>query len=272
MQIIEKDISWLIERVPDFNKFHHNHITMFEGGYLAGGFMRAMILKGSAEAASPSSQSNLAGDIDFFYFTHVFCQNAIKEIDKVVYGTNKKIGRYSSNPSVTGYAHDFYDRQTQVKYQLIIKNNGTPYEVLNRFDISNCKIATDGKKVWMVEDWEQLESNKQIRIDNYAGDYIFKRVKKYLFRNKGYTLWNQNRDEMLTKMLERSNKDPSSIRSLLSVMKDSFTKEKITIFYGLLGDIDESEKDGTYETGSLNRREDFALHMYKRMVQKEISI
>ena len=271
MQIIEKDIDWLLERVPDFMQFYDNHRTMFEGGYLAGGFMRAMILKGSAEAASPSSQSNLAGDIDFFYFTPVFCHNAISEIAKVVYA-KQKIGRFSSNPSVTGYAHDFYDRQTQVKYQLIIKNTGSPYEVLNRFDISNCKIATDGKKVWMIEDWEQLENNKQIRIDNYAGDYIFKRVKKYLFRNKGYTLWNQNRDEMIPKMLERSNKDPASIRSLLNVMKDSFTKEKITIFYGLLGNIDETEKDGTYEAGSLNKEEDFALHMYKRMAEKEITV
>lgn len=274
MQIVEKDISWLIERVPDFMDFYKNHSDMFTGGYVAGGFARAMVLKGSANAALIDTQGGrniIAGDVDFFYRTSELCHLAITKLNKLIY-ENANISRYSTQTSVTGFAQDLYDRRTQTKYQLIIKNTGSPWEVLNRFDISNCKIATDGQKVWMVEDWESLEKNKHIRIDNYSGNYLLNRVKKYFFRNKEYTLWMDNKEELFLKLLEKARSEPASVRSILNVIKDSFTKEKITIFYGMLGVIDVGEVDGQYEQGSLNQTEDFALHMYKRMAQKENSI
>lgn len=271
MQIIEKDISWLVERVPDFMKFYEAHKIMFEGGYIAGGFARAMVLKGSALEAMPKETSAVksAGDIDFFYTTSIFCNNAITKLNKIIY-RDKGVPRYVSGESLTGFAQDLYDRENYVKYQVIIKSTGSPSEVLNRFDISNCKIATDGKKVWMVEDWEELEKNKHIRIDNYAGRYLLSRIKKYIFRNKGYSLWDGNREELLSTLLKLAPQSPQGVRSVLNVIKESFTKEKITIFYGMLGEIDASEKDGNYEYGSLNVREDFALHMYKRMAEKEM--
>lgn len=293
MQIIKKDISWLFERVPDFSSFYEESLVLFSGGYLAGGFLRKMVLMGSY-AKALASIKDAGGDIDFFYLDKDASTNAFIEFskDNNFYSSIPRAWITTPKPapnSVTGFAYEGTYRRIRgstisalddgwYKYQLIYRNTGTPEEVLNRFDISNCKIATDGKTVWMVEDWEELEQNKQIRIDNYSGKYLLSRLSKYL--NKTYSVYPSQKEELLLKMLQTAkdywslqspitpNPLYADLQSIKRILKneDAISIENVLLFYNFLGNTDVYSYNGS----SLDKNvvEDYALHMFKKRLNK----
>lgn len=280
MQIIQKDISWLTTRVPDFMDFYNNHKYMFVNGYMAGGFLRKAVIMGSIKKAYEAiAVQDRRGDIDFFYNTQADCTNAV-DAAYAKFGVHQ--GKSPVPNSAAGFAWEIFEnidtgrRYSSAKYQFIYRNTGDVFAVLNKFDISNCKIASDGKAVYMVEDWEELEKSRIIRIDNFAGRYVLQRLRKYLFNNPygdgtHYTLAPANRDELLVKLLEATKEIPESVRSLIYQFPSLVSDNDITMFYGMLGEIPECEKDGNYEGGSLSEMEDFAYHMYKRNLEKSIA-
>ena len=280
MQIIQKDISWLTTRVPDFMDFYNNHKYMFVNGYMAGGFLRKAVIMGSIKKAYEAiAVQDRRGDIDFFYNTQTDCTNAV-DATYTKFGVTE--GRSPIPNSAAGFAWEIFETRhlnrvySSAKYQFIYRNTGDVFTVLNKFDISNCKIASDGKAVYMVEDWEELEKNRIIRIDNFAGRYLILRLKKYLSNNPyedgtKYTLTPANRDELLIRLLETTKEMPESVRSLIYQFPSLISDNDLTMFYGMLGQIPASEKDGDYEGSSLSELEDFAYHMYKRNLEKSIA-
>jgi hypothetical protein len=274
MNIIEKDISWLIKSVPDFPHFFDNgsgYKHLFDNGYIAGGFLRKVILNASAQTALMDLQNLKKGDIDFFYYTQKDCEKAVDKFLALGGQLDNVYGKLAPRPCVPnsfgGFAYE--GMLYGVKHQFIFKNVGCPTTVLNRFDISNCKIATDGKKVWMVEDWEKIETEKNIRIDNYSGDFLLRRIEKYL--TKEYSVNEETKTELLYKMLEKckAGNDYIIIRRLLK--KQNFIpKEMILMFYDKAGLISEAPEGEEYSNGSLAKPVDFALHMYKQRSEKEL--
>jgi hypothetical protein len=280
MQIIKKDISWLLERVPDFSQFFDDHKPFFNGGYLAGGFVRKMILAGSALEVKKNMKS---GDIDFFYHDIESCESAYRVARREAY--KEYFDRNPQNQdatvlvpnSIAGFAYEIFLKDT--KYQFICKNLGPPEKVIHQFDISNCKAATDGKSVWIVEDWEELEKNKQIRIDNYAGKYLLNRMKKYL--SPGYSTYTGQKEELLYKMLAVAKEyhavsspfSPSPLHTQYEAAKrllsktEIYTPEELLLFYDKLGII--SVNEGNYDNSAIGPGvfEDYALHVYKNRIK-----
>jgi len=123
----------------------------------------------------------------------------------------------------------------------------------------------------MVEDWEKLEEDKIIRVDNLSGQYIIPRLKNYL--TDDYSLEQSNKDEILVKMLSNAtdNKHISAIKMLVRHTK--FLKpEMIVMFYDKLGTIinippEEYGKSSLSDTD--HPTEDYALHIYKERVKND---
>lgn len=255
MKIVKRDIDWLIQKVPDITTFlNENQKYIVNGGYIAGGFLRKCILFGNAEKAI-SSVTRSIGDIDWFFHNPEGCYASWE------YFARQNLIVLCKEPnSMTKFAFEGESKEN-VKHQFIYKSYGKPETVLNRFDISNCKIATDGKSVWMVEDWEELETNKIIRVDNFAGDYLVSRLKKYLVDD--YTIYEPQTDELIAKMLSSVEKYQSVVRNLLE--KEFIQGSTILLFFKKLGDITiHEDPNKPYEMGSLSHTEDFAMHMYNR--------
>lgn len=288
MEIVKKDFSWLLERVPDINTFLNMevHKTLILNGYLAGGFLRKAILAGSAMKvyAEISKVGDWCrhGDIDFFYLNEQYAKTA--------YGAIYKPSKFVGPNSKTGFAYEMIHMEyedglpsSSTKYQMIAKNTGTPTQVLSRFDISNCKIATDGLDVWMIEDWEELEKNKYIRVDNYAGAYLTSRLRKYL--SPAYSVYPEQKKELLIKLLENIQEQHKNnhvwhlgpvvrvdhvynVKCLITNNKEFLSPEEILLFYNHLGVHSEYYN---YSKSSLSKgiEEDFALHMYKKRIKDD---
>jgi hypothetical protein len=69
----------------------------------------------------------------------------------------------------------------------LIKNNyhKTAVDLLNRFDISICKIATDGERWWVGDNFIEHLSQRRFTVDRYNSK-TFKRIVKYM--SYGYEL------------------------------------------------------------------------------------
>jgi hypothetical protein len=279
--IIKKDISWLLDRVPDFVNFYNDQTYYFmNDGYLAGGFLRKIIKNGSVEKTIENSLAS--GDIDLFFYNQDAAEKAFEHFAKLkgsfISKSNKDGAKFTPN-SMTGFAFEgrgiikLNDKKFPhtLKFQFIAKSTGAPEQVLNRFDISNCKIATDGKNIWMIEDWEKLEEDKIIRVDNLSGQYILSRLKKYL--TDDYDLEQSNKDEILIKMLS-SVTDHKYIPAIKILVKHAkFLKpEMIVMFYDKLGtiiNIPPEEYGKSSLSDAPHPTEDYALHIYKERVKND---
>lgn len=271
MQIIEKDISWLLEKVPDFEAFYSDNNELFRhDGYIAGGFLRKIITYGSVDAVKKGmALGNINGDIDWFFHSPTGCESAWNDFVSLY---NRGLAKVKEPNSITKFAFEGFkysfknnDAFSNIKYQLIYKSYGLPSTVLNRFDISNCKIATNGKKVWMVEDWEELEKNNFIRVDNFAGQYLVSRLKKYVA--KGFTILPSQKEEVLLKMLQSVEAHSGAIKHMIA-NSDIVSVDSILLFYGKLGEYNEFVDRTAYEQGTLGKTQDFALHMYDKKKEK----
>jgi len=268
--VIKKDISWLLGKVPDFMEFYDSQSNYFiNGGYLAGGFLRKVIKNGSVIETIKDGLS--AGDIDFFFYSEQHAQEAFEYFTKHVGTFIPRPSTFAPN-SVTGFAYEgngglrlnSMKKPAVVKFQFIAKSTGSPEEVLNRFDIANCKIATDGKFIWMVDGWEGLEDQKIIRVDNLSGKYFPWRLKKYL--GTDYSLWPSNYEQVLAKLLESCNNKSTDMSNVKSILrnKNAIKKEDILLFYEKLGITHENTEPEDYESGTLGQPVDYAIHMFKK--------
>lgn len=241
-KIITKDISWLYSKEPLLQHIIESNSEILKTGYIAGGFLfrslngeLASFLK-DKETANGIFYSSFRGDIDFFFYEQ---QQSVDEYNSFCksQGILRRLTSLITN-SPGGFAFEVYGPlfDAQIKYQFINKNFGTPEEVLSRFDIANTKIATDGKVVWMDEDWEELHSKKIVRVDNYSGKYILSRLAKYL--NPEYTIDKNIHDSVLAIMLQGLKEDrPYAKESVKKILenKNSIDKEYISMFHNKIG-------------------------------------
>tara|TARA_R110000751_G_scaffold74255_1_gene150295 strand:- start:318 stop:890 length:573 start_codon:yes stop_codon:yes gene_type:complete len=186
-----------------------------------------------------------------------------------------------------------YDTQFEIgndnmfgKLQLIHAFGGSPQKILNGFDLANCKIATDGKQLYIREGWEELEENKLIHIDDYQ-DLIPWRIIKYI--NKGATKNTpapfQLSDESKVGILEYIMNNLSTgsfgklinpgqrIRGLLTHPKHLIRTEDVMFFMGKLGTItmcsETSQTPGPYTLIEKKMKtKDFAVHVYEQRKKK----
>ena len=290
-------MTWLYDKVPDVEGVLNIFRPFFEdGAFLAGGFLRTAIMHKSAMHALDCYKSN--GDLDFFFKSSSHAKALIYKIinDRIKLGIlsldKYHTGTWISGPnSMMKYAYDSHFTIGDIigKLQIIARFGGTPYQILNGFDIANCKIATDGEKVYVRKGWEKLEEDKLIHIDDYQ-DLIPWRVIKYV--NKGSTkempsLYNLS-DESKVGILEYVVTKLSSgewgnlinpiqrVKTLLQHKKQLIKTEDVLFFMNKLGTISISGLSFKEAVGSSYasiekkmKTKDFAIHTYEQRGKKE---
>ena len=293
-KILTKDMQWLYDQVPDAEGVLAQFQPFFDhGAFLAGGFLRTAITEGSAVKAF--DRTHRPGDMDFFFRSPEHAERFTKKIrdDRV------NLGRVSLHPyhtkqwasgpnSMMKYAYDasFTLADHSGMMQLIHKFGGTPSQILQSFDIANCKIATDGKQIYIREGWEKLEEDKLIHIDDYQ-DLVPWRVIKYI--NKGatkdkpspYSLSDDSKVGILEHVMSKMSTGQwgklinplQRVKALLTHSKQLIKTEDVLFFMNKLGTVMISEAGpGSDPYDVIERRmktKDFAVHTYEQRKKKE---
>lgn len=140
-----------------------------EGCFLAGGAILTASF-GSWRPYDTIEQYLVAGDIDVFALSEETHQLAM--LCARLHG---------SADSVLKTAVNMKTRPSCFKLQLIdARFSGPIEEVLEQFDIANCKVATDGKDLIYHEDVPELERTRTLRLDKSPGFMLAWRVVKYM--------------------------------------------------------------------------------------------
>jgi len=114
------------------------------------------------------------GDIDIFASSEEAHKAAMVEA-----------GMRGFTSSTMGTAVNLITKPSGYKLQLVAPRfSGSFEEALEKFDIANCKVATDGKVLVYHEDVPELERTRTLRLDKSPGFMLAWRVVKYM--NRGY--------------------------------------------------------------------------------------
>ena len=174
-----------------------------EGGWIAGGFARNLLLDLPAADYFSDTRDHKPGDIDIFFPS---VESANRAIDRA-----KEAGR-GVQPSFGGFA---------VESSFKIKGSGSSKiqfvnheslvrpsinETLEAFDIANCRVAITKSEVYYSDDWHALESKKLIRVCHGNTPFLGSRILKYL-EHRGLDGLTEDSNEMLTGWFAHACKD-----------------------------------------------------------------
>jgi len=145
---------------------------MIEAGcFVAGGVALAATF-GNRSVELYLEQSK--GDIDIFASSEEAHREAMVQA-----------GMRGFTSSTMGTAVNLLTKPSGYKLQLVAPRfSGSFEEALEKFDIANCKVATDGKVLVYHEDVPELERTRTLRLDKSPGFMLAWRVVKYM--NRGY--------------------------------------------------------------------------------------
>tara|TARA_Y100000310_G_scaffold338594_1_gene428641 strand:- start:7652 stop:8617 length:966 start_codon:yes stop_codon:yes gene_type:complete len=235
------DIEWLESRVPDIRDFLTRFQIVFNrGGFIAGGCLRRALERGNVESLFDAEREwhlveTLDGqevnryaanqvDVDFFFpnrdlqeaSTHAWARKVRRHLlreKKKQLRLNRRnkinMSAFKSPQSITTqYASTYFFIKDEMKFpiQFVKIRVGTPEEVLATFDFINCKIATDGERVWVHKNLLKYEREKKLVISSGGlTTAMHRRVAKYV-ANGGYTSI-ENQELLYDWWFERLKKD-----------------------------------------------------------------
>jgi len=164
--------------------------ALFNGGFVAGGFARALLRGDSLREYLSQSDGKggygHAGDVDVFFTSEE--------------GAKKTTSSFKDRRSMAGFAQETMDwvsmtsaaipekRDINFKVQLIDRPDlisKTPEECISRFDMVNCQVALVGDVLIHPKDWHQLEASRKIRINQIYSPFLGSRILKYV-KYRGY--------------------------------------------------------------------------------------
>ena len=137
-----------------------------QGGFIAGGFARAMYLS-AMHSMTKSELSDQFSDIDFYFRQHkskadLNLDDEPEWLDCSEHYANagafKRVYVEHSNNFLTSSS-------TASTLNAITFKSGEIEDVLDTFDLDNCKIAVDGNDIVMISDFDELERSSTIRLN-----------------------------------------------------------------------------------------------------------
>ncbi len=182
MKIEKQPISWLYERCPDAESVLTSEFVkkiFSSGSYIAGGFLRKLLRDGNAKGLT--AYFDAMGDIDVFCHdidqSHIVKKQLSAESWRRSKGNNAAQKPFIMGKIIPGCSDDAYTGTCTI--QIIDTHFGSPEEMLSKFDLANCQIASDGKNVWVNSELPELEKNKTLKTVNLT-DLLGSRVVKYI--------------------------------------------------------------------------------------------
>jgi hypothetical protein len=143
-----------------------------EGGWIAGGFIRQVLLGNDiTDYFDPNSQGR-TGDIDIFFDDVTKAKRCVDEVN-------------SHNASWGGFAKDVsvgIPSMGHITVQLVDSPDlCLPFEEsLARFDFTNCKVALRDNKFYIPKGWKEIEAQKHLQVVSNASPFLGTRIIKYM--------------------------------------------------------------------------------------------
>ena len=149
-----------------------------EGGWIAGGFIRQILLGNDVTNYFNPNVENRAGDVDIFFDSPTRASECVNACG-------------SRPPSWGGFAKDVSINTPGtgiINVQLVDSPDlCLPFEEsLARFDFTNCKVALRGNKFYVPAGWKELEDNKLLQITSCVSPFLGTRIIKYM-KSRGLT-------------------------------------------------------------------------------------
>ena len=161
-------------------------IALESGGFIAGGFARALLNKQSIrDYLAPNNYDLLPGDVDIFFKCKEDAERAAEFLGPDVYPSQGGFAKEgSSRLSLENYglSHLTFKIQLVDASDLIFP---TVEETLARFDFVNCQVALVGDDLIFPREWHDLEKKKLLKIANIEAPFMGNRVNKYI-KQRGY--------------------------------------------------------------------------------------
>lgn len=177
MTILKHSIDYLYNKSIHLKTFLKNQqfdIIFDHEGYVAGGFARCCVVGIDFVDYFEMSRS----DVDFFFSSQ-------KKQEECVEKLLSKGFRFKN--SITGFASNFSyatKNNMSIRVQLIKLKSGPVEDVLDSFDLRNCKAAFNLNECWIHDEIEELEKSKTIKIDSFNSEYLAHRIFKYSTKHK----------------------------------------------------------------------------------------
>lgn len=192
------DASWLFDRVKGLEvlmSFQLFQTIFSSGGFIAGGFLRYLLKTGSTSDIEHYMTVHKS-DIDVFFRNEadveVIRRYVFREYLKLIETDKSFFHDWREQEHVIDWKRtknamscDISLLNTPIKLQLVTCNFDQPINILLDFDFANCKIAFDGKYVYIDERLEELEKQNCLKIDKMMPSIIWrlsKYVKKYDYK------------------------------------------------------------------------------------------
>jgi len=156
----------------------------FETGWIAGGFVRHLLLGGLMESYFSSAEvwsaehwsSDKKGDIDFFFPDS---ETANAAVDKGVSSQSM----FALNIAVRKSRAENHVNNFRFNVQFVNHPNlckPTAEDTIKRFDFLNCMVAIEGDEIIIPAGWRDIENAKLIKINSAHSPFLGSRIIKYL--------------------------------------------------------------------------------------------
>jgi len=160
-------------------------IALDNGGFIAGGFARALLRNESITQYLTDFNDRSPGDIDIFFKHKANADAAIAQLGHDLYPSQGGFAKEGTSRllfDTDGYTNWTFKIQLVDSTDLIFP---TVEETLARFDFVNCQVALDGTDLIYPREWHDLEKNMLLKIANINAPFMGSRVNKYL-KQRGY--------------------------------------------------------------------------------------
>ena len=160
-------------------------LALQSGGFIAGGFARALLSKTPIRGYLNPGYDSLPGDVDIFFKSSEDAEQAAALLGTDVYPSQ---GGFAKEGSSKLPLSDCGSSYLSFKIQLVDATDlifPTVEETLNRFDFVNCQVALIGDDLIYPREWHDLEKQKRLKIANIKAPFMGNRVNKYI-KQRGY--------------------------------------------------------------------------------------
>lgn len=161
-----KELREIIDSAPVLRR------SLLAGGWICGGFTRHLMLGHPIEeylfSCGPTKQ---VGDIDIF-FPDVETARSITSSEK----TRHSMAGFAKNMLQTS-GRNYINIQLVDHPDLV---HPTIEGTLERFDLTNCQVGTDGVSMYYQDGWHDLEAARALGIARNDTPFLGSRILKYL--------------------------------------------------------------------------------------------
>lgn len=159
-------------RLDRIMRHHVVKNALDEGAWIAGGFIRQVLLGNDITGYFDPNAQGRTGDIDIFFDDVTKAKRCIDEIN----ACQASWGGFAKDVSISIPSMGLITVQLVDSPDLCL----TFEESLARFDFTNCKVALRDNEFYIPAGWKEIEAQKQLQVVSNASPFLGTRIIKYM--------------------------------------------------------------------------------------------